>query len=330
MKTENICINIFFLIIVFICIIVGNPKKYENATTLSNQKTEYIQELNEDLGGVKIKTDEVTTYLGTISDRNKKEQEKIKNEQMQLEVLKKRQQESADEYSLLSKKWQNGIYLNPVVKLKFTDDRSSVVNIGFSPDNNLPTDKMKYFNVDLNNNPTKIKSMGDFMVFTSDMNNYISFPIVYLDKFTIMCNIHNVYDNLYYTAISLTNKRNKDPGLHIDVQNNQVIAYSALPSNKPWGSALRCTRVSNHITYSYNYNPSSKNTTVKLYDNGDLVAVETKPGPLMLDKKSFERPDTCIIGRSGDNSRSFFGAISNFKFFAIDLPDEIIKKRMND
>lgn len=330
MQKENLFINLFFLSIIFICIIVGNTQIYENATTLSNQKTEYIQELNDDLADVKSKTDDVKKYLGTITTLNEKTQEDIKNEQKQLEVLKKRQEDAIAEYNILSKKWQNGIYINPIVQLKFTSDGSSIINTGNSPDSNVPTDKMKSFNVDMDGNTTKIDKYGDFMLFKNDLNNYISFPIVYINKFTIMCNIYITNDNVYYTAVSLTNKKQKDPGLHIDVQNNQIMVYSALPSNKPWGSVLRATRSSNHITYTYNYNPSDNNTIVKLYDNGDLVAIETKSGPLMSDKKTFERPDTCIVGRSGDNSRGFFGAISNFKFFAIDLPDEIIKKRMND
>jgi len=337
MEKEELFVYIFFLSIICICIIIGNTQIHENATTLSNQKTEYITELNDDLSDVKLKTDDVKRYLDTITTRNEKTQDMIKNEQKQLEVLKKRQQDAIDEYQILSKKWQNGIYVNPIVQLKFTDDGYSIINTGSSPDNNVPTDKMQFFNVDIDGNPTAIGKWFDFMMFTNNLNNYVSFPVVYMDKFTIMGNISNIEDGVYYTAISLINKRNKNPALHIDVQDKQVIVYSALPSNKPWGSVLRCQRSSMHITYTYNYNISDNYTTVKLYDNGDLVAVENKTGRLMSDSKSYERPDTCIIGRSGDgkpgtgtSARGFFGVISNFKFFAIDLPDDTIKKRMND
>jgi len=161
------------------------------------------------------------------------------------------------------------------------------------------------------------------------MNNYICFPVVYLEKLTFMFNLKTI-DNVYYTVVSLTNPKTLNPGLHIDVQGLDLIISNALPSNSPWGIVIRYKRSSDtsHITYSYSFNNDTKKANVKLYENGNLVASDLGAGPLMASLPSYERPTTCIVGRSGDNSRAFYGTVANFKFFAWDLSDEIILKNV--
>jgi len=334
------------LTIILLSLLFGNKKLYENldskanvitdqpktSATFSEQPQGYIDESNIDLDRTKAKHDEIAENIKSKTQRNLEITTRIENERTQLEVLKKRRQEEINTYNKLNQKWRSGLYLDPIIRLQISNEY--VINTAKSPERNLITDSMRFFNVDVNDKQTTIKtpsnsSNANNLFFNNDMNNYICFPVVYLEKLTFMFNLKTI-DNVYYTVVSLTNPKTLNPGLHIDVQGLDLIISNALPSNSPWGIVIRYKRSSDtsHITYSYSFNNDTKKANVKLYENGNLVASDLGAGPLMASLPSYERPTTCIVGRSGDNSRAFYGTVANFKFFAWDLSDEIILKNV--
>jgi hypothetical protein len=337
MKKQQWYLYLVLLSVIILSLLFGNRFMYENAATMSSQKTEYIQELDQDLGDVKLVKDETAQIISVKKTRNEELGNTIKKEQPELDALKLISKEKMNAYQELNTKWSLGLYVKPIVQLQFAKD-GSVINIAKSPENNLPTDKIVNFNVDINNNKTNIKmpflNNPNIIDFSNDRNNYISFPVFTMDQFSIsfyIATYNNVQDNTNYSVLSLTNKNKLNPGLQIDIQGFDIMVYNALPSNKPWSVVLRYKRSSvwSHITYTYNYNPSSKNTTVKLYENGNLVAIQNGSGPLMADKKSFERPDTCVLGISGDRNRALNAGIAYFNFFAWELSDKIINRIIN-
>ena len=337
----------FFILltIIFISLLIGNKKIYENldtitdqpktSATISTQPTGYIDDVTEDLAKAKSKDDEVGETIKAKTQRNLEITTRIDNEKTQLEVFKKRRQDEINTYNKLNQKWRAGLYLDPIVYLKLSDtDSSSIINIAKSPERNLVTDTQPFYNSDVNGKKTNIAVYATkpyMFIFQNDMNNYISFPVVYLDKITIMFNLKTV-DNVYYTAVSLTNPKTFNPGLQMDLQGLDLFIHNALPTNQPWGITLRYKRSSDtsHITYSYNFDKNTNKSNVKLYENGNLVASDSKEGPLMASLPSYERPSICIVGRSGDNRRAFYGTIANFKYFAWNLPDDIILKHVTE
>lgn len=335
MKKQQWYLYLVLLSVIILSLLFGNKFMYENAATMSSQKTEYIQDLHDDLGDVKNKKDDVVNTISVKQVRNEKIGNTILQEQPVLASLKRINQDNMNIYTELHNKWSLGLYLNPIVQLQFAKD-GSVINIAKSPENNLPTDKIVNFNVDINNNKTNIimplPNDPNIFEFINNVNNYISFPVYAMDQFSILfyiATLNNMQDNTNYTVLSFTNKNKLSPGLQMDVQGYDIMVYNALPKPSDVVLRHRRSRFWSHIAYTYNYNPSSKKTTVKLYENGILVAVQNGSGPLMADKKSFERPDTCVIGISGDRRKSFNGGVGYFNFFAWELSDQIINRNIN-
>jgi hypothetical protein len=81
-------------------------------------------------------------------------------------------------------------------------------------------------------------------------------------------------------------------------------------------------------TYDSNANNpinASNKYLAKLYVNGvDTIKAESESpygtGDLMANLPRNARPNTFILGRSGDNGRAFKGYVSDFNYYAITLP----------
>jgi len=158
------------LTIILLSLLFGNKKLYENldskanvitdqpktSATFSEQPQGYIDESNIDLDRTKAKHDEIAENIKSKTQRNLEITTRIENERTQLEVLKKRRQEEINTYNKLNQKWRSGLYLDPIIRLQISNEY--VINTAKSPERNLITDSMRFFNVDVNDKQTTIKT----------------------------------------------------------------------------------------------------------------------------------------------------------------------------
>jgi len=344
MKKQQWYLYLMLLSVIILSLLFGNRFMYENAATMSSQKTEYIQELRDDLGDVKIKIDDVVKDITVKQDRNKVIENTIQKEQPVLASLIRRKQDGMNEYLDLHSKWSLGLYLDPIVQLQLSDtDHSSIINIAKSPDNNLPTDTKPFYNSDVNGYKTNIivpsYSNLNIFKFYNNSNSYISFPVFYMDQFTFMFyRFIDKNDNNYSAVIQLVNKnsflnRNDNQAIQLDIQQNKNFIYNRVGNTADLSVMYYDFPDSGwcHFTYVYNYDTKTDTSNIYIYDNGNLVNSKSYKGRLQQYLKTMNRFDTFILGRAffSESNRSYAGYVGYFKFFAYALSDKIIKRNIN-
>jgi hypothetical protein len=143
--------------------------------------------------------------------------------------------------------------------------------------------------------------------FNNSFDTYLSLNYIPSTRFTIAFWVYLI-NNADYTASSITNPELTSAALQFDFRNLEFQIPTALPSNNPWtlfpaagtaaaGSWHYVAVSINQATYEANY-----------YLNGELRVTRTGTGPLPSRTK-------IIIGRSGDNGRTFNGYIRKYSFF---------------
>jgi hypothetical protein len=146
---------------------------------------------------------------------------------------------------------------------------------------------------------------------TYSLSQYLILPYTNPEKFTFCFWLYAI-DGYYYTAISLTTAALNSYIMALQVDTavngygNGLRVYTAMPdqwTNQPTGSFS----VQQWTHYAVTINQIT--FVEQLYVNGVLADTRTGSG------SSLSRTDRFVLGRSGDNSRGFWGYIRQFAVF---------------
>lgn len=142
--------------------------------------------------------------------------------------------------------------------------------------------------------------------FNNSLNNYLSFPFSNPTNFTVAFRF-NQYDGSYYTCVGITNA-SLSSALQFDLTAaTTTTEYTAMPNQ--WTISPTATIGAagswTHIAYTVNQTTYVTQTFV----NGTYVTSATGSGT------GFASRDRFFLGRSGDNSRAYYGYIRQFTFF---------------
>jgi hypothetical protein len=146
---------------------------------------------------------------------------------------------------------------------------------------------------------------------TYSLSQYLILPYTNPEKFTFCFWLYAI-DGYYYTAISLTTAALNSYIMALQVDTavngygNGLRVYTAMPNqwtNQPTGSFS----VQQWTHYAVTINQIT--FVEQLYVNGVLADTRTGSG------SSLSRTDRFVLGRSGDNSRGFWGYIRQFAVF---------------
>ena len=146
---------------------------------------------------------------------------------------------------------------------------------------------------------------------TYSLSQYLILPYTNPEKFTFCFWLYAI-DGYYYTAISLTTAALNSYIMALQVDTgvngygNGLTVYTAMPNqwtNQPTGSFS----VQQWTHYAVTINQIT--FVEQLYVNGVLADTRTGSG------SSLSRTDRFVLGRSGDNSRGFWGYIRQFAVF---------------
>jgi len=152
--------------------------------------------------------------------------------------------------------------------------------------------------------------------FNNSFNTYLSLNYIPSTLFTVAFWVYLV-DTADYTASSITNPELTSAALQLDFRYGQFQIPTALPSNLPWtlfpGISGATAGTWHFVAASIN----QANYQANYYLNGQFRASGTGTGPLPARTK-------IIIGRSGDNFRTFHGYIRKYYFFNTILSESSI------
>ena len=202
---------------------------------------------------------------------------------------------------------------------------------------NDPTNRTVETNKNTSGNVTNleyvIKENKSCVLFKNDFHHYLSFPVNVALQFSFCFWIYidtAEPTSHYYTAVSLTNKQYMSPSIQVDIHDNQIMIFSALPthwSTKHIYPVQKSSWV--HLVYTFTCDGRKNNAQVDVYANTQRITniqylASKKPLRFFQDdpenrKLVIYTPDTFIIGRSGDNGRAYKGHIRLFIFYAIKL-----------
>ena len=152
--------------------------------------------------------------------------------------------------------------------------------------------------------------------FNNSFNTYLSLNYIPSTRFTVAFWVYLI-NNADYTASSITNPELTSAALQFDFRNLEFQIPTALPSNNWWTlfpSAGTAAAGSWHFVAA---SINQTNYQANYYLNGELRASGTGTGPLPARTK-------IIIGRSGDNGRTFNGYIRKYYFFNTILSESSI------
>ena len=150
---------------------------------------------------------------------------------------------------------------------------------------------------------TRFVVVGDrkTALFNNDMGTFVQLANRTNNVFTVMYWAFRA-DAGYYTQVSITDGNN--PVLQFDIQQQSLIAYSALPNpwvHNGWSRTAVPVGAWYHVAYTVNNNSAS------LYINGNLDNSFNGGAPMNSASRPF-----WFIGRSGDSGRAYNGAIRQF------------------
>lgn len=142
--------------------------------------------------------------------------------------------------------------------------------------------------------------------FPNSLGTYLRFPYTNPEKFTV-CFWLRPGDATYYTAITITNSAITSPAFQVDlISSTQLRLYSSMPNQ--WTVQLTGSSAVSTWTH-YAITTNQVTFAQELYVNGVLAASQTGSG------SAYGSRDTFVLGRSGDNSRAFFGYMRQFAVF---------------
>jgi TolA-binding protein len=328
MKKQKLYIIISLLLIILVSLIFGKKSVNESLVTINTQNIDNMPEL---IALEKTSTN-LTNGLNSLTQQNNGLDQQVKNTSNIINNFQNAISTAQQNYNNWLSNFSSSLSTNPVVKLNlYYDAINSASNI-----TNDMTNLTSQANVDINNNTTSISYTTidgkQCARFINDMNNYISFPFLYVPQFSFCFWVYiDPNDNNYYTVVSVTNKQKMNPGIQVDIQATKIIIYNALPKNN-WWSPIHIHTTQNtspswqHICYTYD---SKNNYNTLMYVNGVLVSSLNGSGPLSGNEDPYYFPNRIIIGRSGDNYRAYKGYMHDFSYFECVLTSTLIMNHYN-
>jgi len=328
MKKQKIYIMVSLIIIILVSLLFGKKNINENLVDITTEIIDYDKELTDLVHNYSTLTDRFNRLDGENNMLN----QSVNNASVSINNFQNAINTAKYNYDSWLAKYSSTLSTNPVVKLNlYYDANNSATNI-----TNDMTNIITQANVNINNNPTSIyytniagKQCANFK---NDMNNYLSFPFLYVPQFSFCFWVYiDPNDNNYYTVVSVTNKEKMNPGVQVDIRARDIMIYNALPINNSWYPIHRYTTQNTsgswqHICYTYD---SKNNYNTLLYINGVLVSSLNGRGPLLGNEESYYFPNRIIIGRSGDNYRAYNGYVHDFSYYECVLPVDLIVNHYN-
>jgi hypothetical protein len=209
--------------------------------------------------------------------------------------------EKLEVYNYLNAKWFTRVTLNNAID--YLPLASNATNLGTSGNAVTTMGNVVY-------NSSTGKAAAYFND-TYSLSQYLILPYTNPEKFTFCFWLYAI-DGYYYTAISLTTAALNSYIIALQVDTavngygNGLRVYTAMPdqwTNQPTGSFS----VQQWTHYAVTINQIT--FVEQLYVNGVLADTRTGSG------SSLSRTDRFVLGRSGDNSRGFWGYIRQFAVF---------------
>jgi hypothetical protein len=323
MKKQIFYFIISLLIIIIISLFFLKQNVSENLVSIDTQLTDYTAELT----ALEKSSANLTNQLNSLNQQNNGLNQQVTNASIIINNFQNAISTAQQNYNTWLANFSSTLSTNPVVKLNLYND---AINSASNITNDM-TNVVKQVNIDINNNPTNIsyttidgKQCAHFI---NDMQNYLSFPFLYVPQFSFCFWVYiNPNDNNYYTVVSVTNKEKMNPGIQVDIQARNIMIYSALPKNNWWfpihRNTIQTTTASwQHICYTYD---SKNNYNTTLYINGIIVSNLNGNGPLLGTEDPYYFPNRIIIGRSGDKYRAYKGYVHDFSYFECVLSPKLI------
>ena len=243
-------------------------------------------------------------------------------------------------------------FTQPVLFLPLTNNAKNYAKpLEIIDPTNRTVETNKNLSGDVTNLEYVIKDNKSCVLFKNEFNNYLSFPVNVALQFSFCFWIYvDIAEPTphYYTAVSLTNKKFMSPSIQVDIDNNKIVIFSALPT--AWSlKHIYPVQQSGwiHLIYTFNCDRNKNNARVDVYANKKKITnikkldikKHIKPKPWEKRQHPWENhssfrffqhdpsnknlvlytPDTFIIGRSGDNGRAYKGHIRQFIYYAMKL-----------
>lgn len=344
MKKQTWSIILFLIVLIFLSLLFGKQNIHEGAEANSNVVIgqnlpsffdNIMQDLNDTTGLLKT----VSNEKKSLEQENQDKKNQIKANNTAIEMTESTKASLENDISNLLINMIKKSHISEVVNLPLhTDAINKAEDLGISD----PSNMTKQMNVNISGNTTYIdystkidnKSCAFFKFKHDNVNdptnslyNYISFPFANPPQFSFCIWIYiNPVDTNYYTAASITNCKNWDPSVQLDIQGSSIMIHNSLPTQ--WNPVLRFTASKpgwTHITYIYD---AKSNYKTSMYINGVLKSNANGSGEFMITNKR-SSPNYFIIGRSGDIGRGFNGYIRDFSYYAFVLPEKDILELYN-
>jgi hypothetical protein len=231
-------------------------------------------------------------------------------------------------------------FTKPVLFLPLTNNAK---NYAKPLEINDPTNRTVETNKNISGNVTNleyvVRENKSCVLFKDQKDQYLSFPVNVALQFSFCFWIYVEPTPHYYTAVSLTNKQYMNPSIQVDIHNNQIMIFSALPTH--W-SMMHIYPVQKsgwvHLVYTFTCDGRKNHARVDVYANKQRITNIRKQAPKKPIRPWEKRPpfrffqddpenrnlviytpDTFIIGRSGDNFRAYKGHIRQFIYYAMRL-----------
>ena len=341
-KMWNIIIILLFIII--FSLFLGKKILHEGAVGAGNSDDYEI--IKNDANKTKSDLEQaVLNRNKAISDNNNIENQVNSTREANQFLIKQTESKKKNITDLVTKTMMNAKII-PLVNLPLQKDAINIANdLGISDPSNLT----KQMNVGIFGNTTSLNyiSIGgkqcvefkfDYKQY-NDLNssiiNYISFPFVNPPQFSFCIWVYINPNDMkpkpdfsnYYTAVSVTNKKNWEPSVQLDTWGNNIFIYSSLPYQ--WNPIHRYQASSGwtHITYIYD---ETSNYFTAMYINGVKVSEQNGKSKFIPKGKLQYTPDYFIIGRSGDPYRGFNGYMHDFLYYSMVLNPKDISDIYNN